>query len=108
MTGPTLNGSAEELDDGGQPQEESSEFVPAAPTSRAIAPRFGASPTVQAAALAATTFVAGAATVVVLRRVSSARQLSSGKRRRSKKAADAVQVVASKSFLVDVHLIDRK
>ncbi len=60
-------------------------------------------PTVQAAALAATGFVAGAATVAV---VSRRRQKVAVKRRRKKKGAIG-EIVASNSFLVDVHLLRR-
>jgi hypothetical protein len=70
-------------------------------------PRQGVqAPAVQAAAVAATGFVAGAATVVVLRR--RGRRAASGRGRgRRKRRTDLVQVVSSRSFLVDVHLIDR-
>jgi hypothetical protein len=66
-----------------------------------------ASPAVQAAAVAATGFVAGAATVALARR-RAARKANPGlrKRRRGKKrGGDLVDVVASRSFLVDIHLL---
>jgi hypothetical protein len=60
-------------------------------------------PAVQAAALAATGFVAGAATVAVV-----ARRRSRVTRRRRKKGKGAIgEIVASNSFLVDVHLVRR-
>jgi len=64
--------------------------------------RVGQVPAVQAAALAATGFVAGAATVAVVhhRRTRVAR-------RRRRKAGALGEIVASNSFLVDVHLLKR-
>jgi hypothetical protein len=58
-------------------------------------------PARQAAALAATGFVAGAATVAVVNR---RRALPRRKRRRK---GGLGEIVASNSFLVDVHLIRR-
>jgi hypothetical protein len=58
-------------------------------------------PARQAAALAATGFVAGAATVAVVHR----RRARAPRRRR--KARGIGEIVASNSFLVDVHLIRR-
>jgi hypothetical protein len=59
-------------------------------------------PARQAAALAATGFVAGAATVAVVQR----RRARVGSRRRRKRGGLG-EIVASNSFLVDVHLIRR-
>ncbi len=59
-------------------------------------------PTRQAAALAATGFVAGAATAAVVTR----RRLKPSRRRRRKKGGIG-EIVASNSFLVDVHLLKR-
>ncbi len=62
-------------------------------------------PAVQAAAVAATGFAAGAATLALVRR-HSARKLDRkrmlGQRRR---AAEPLPILATRSFLVDVHLI---
>jgi hypothetical protein len=60
-------------------------------------------PARQAAALAATGFVAGAATAAVVTR---RRSRNPSRRRRRKKGALG-EVVASNSFLVDVHLLRR-
>jgi hypothetical protein len=60
-------------------------------------------PARQAAALAATGFVAGAATVAVVHR----RRSRLPRRRRRKLAGGLGEIVASNSFLVDVHLIRR-
>jgi hypothetical protein len=54
----------------------------------------------QAAAVAATSFVAGAATIVVARIV---RRRGLRRRRRSRRALG--QVIATRSFLVDVHVL---
>jgi hypothetical protein len=59
---------------------------------------------VQAAAVAATGFVAGAATLALVRR-HSARKLARG--RGPRRALDALPIVGSRSFLVDVHLIGK-
>ena len=59
-------------------------------------------PARQAAALAATGFVAGAATVAVVQR-----RRSRVSRRRRRKAGSLGEIVASNSFLVDVHLLKR-
>jgi hypothetical protein len=66
-----------------------------------------ASPAVQAAAVAATGFFAGAATVALARR-HAARKANPGlrrKRRGKKRGTDVIDVVASRSFLVDIHLL---
>jgi hypothetical protein len=60
-------------------------------------------PARQAAALAATGFVAGAATVAVVHR----RRARLPRRKRRKLAGGLGEIVASNSFLVDVHLIRR-
>jgi len=75
--------------------------VVAEPATTALEPVRAAVPARQAAALAATSFVAGAATVAV---VSRRRPL---RRRRRRKAGGPLEVVASNSFLVDVHLLRR-
>jgi len=65
-------------------------------------------PAVQAAAVAVGGFVAGAAVVgLVHRRQQRSAMLSRGRRRtrRGSKAGDLVQIVGSRSFLLDVHLL---
>ena len=76
--------------------------VPAAPA--VLEPLFPASvPARQAAALAATGFVAGAATVAVV-----SRRRSRVPRRKRRKAKNGLgEIMASNSFLVDVHLLRR-
>lgn len=61
-------------------------------------------PAVQAAAVAATGFVAGAATLALVRR-HSARKLA--RARPQRRGLDALPIVGSRSFLVDVHLISK-
>jgi hypothetical protein len=58
---------------------------------------------VQAAAVAVTGFAAGAATVAVVRRRQAKKQVRS--RRKDRKALGEVR--ASRSFLVDIHLLNR-
>ena len=60
-------------------------------------------PAVQAAALAATGFVAGVTTAAVVTR----RRARRAARRRRKKAGALGEIVATNSFLVDVHLLRR-
>jgi hypothetical protein len=70
---------------------------------RALDPANAAAlPAVQAAAAAATGFVAGAAALALLRR-HSARRLS--RARLQRRGPMGMPVVASRSFLVDVHLL---
>ena len=61
-------------------------------------------PTVQVAAVAATGFVAGAATVALVKR-RAARKLARNSRTGSRRAADLLPIAATRSFLVDVHVI---
>jgi hypothetical protein len=86
------------------------EALPAAPQTRAVVPA------VQAAAVAATGFVAGAAAAGLVRRRRRRRELvrAGGSRRRlaarNGRAArggvgELVQIVGSRSLLVDVHLL---
>jgi hypothetical protein len=75
-------------------------------TPPAVAPRGGLVATspmaVQAAAVAVTGFAAGAATVAVVRRRRARKALGA---RKARKAFGEVR--ASRSFLVDIHLLDR-
>jgi len=85
--------------------EETVQGVPVLAEVRAVAPPSPASlPAVQAAAVAATSFVAGAATLALVRR-HTARKLA--RSRQPRRALDALPIVGSRSFLVDVHLIAR-
>jgi hypothetical protein len=61
-------------------------------------------PTVQVAAVAATGFVAGAATVALVKR-RTARKVARAGRGGSRRAADMLPIAATRSFLVDVHVI---
>ena len=80
------------------------EGVPVLAEVRAIEPVAPATlPAVQAAAAAATGFVAGAATLALVRR-HSARKLARA-RTRQRRGGEGLPIVASRSFLVDVHLI---
>ncbi|HTU95084.1 MAG TPA: hypothetical protein VMF14_04525 [Solirubrobacteraceae bacterium] len=83
--------------------EETAPGVPVLAEVRAVQSHSPASlPAVQAAAVAATGFVAGAATLALVRR-HSARKLA--RTRQPRRALDALPIVGSRSFLVDVHLI---
>ena len=61
-------------------------------------------PAVQVVAVAATGFVAGAATVVLARR-RSARKVGRNGRGTARRPVDMLPIAASRSFLVDVHVI---
>jgi hypothetical protein len=61
-----------------------------------------ASPAVQTAAAAATGFVAGAATLALARRRATRKLARTSVRRR---AADALPIVGTRSFLIDIHMI---
>jgi hypothetical protein len=61
-------------------------------------------PAIQAAAAAATGFVAGAATVALVKR-RSARKLARTQRSGPRRPVDMLPVLASRTFLVDVHLL---
>ena len=81
------------------------EGLPVVAESRAVEAARPLVPARQAAALAATGFVAGAATAAVV-----GRRRSGGLRRRRRKrkgGGPLGEIVASNSFLVDVHLIRR-
>jgi hypothetical protein len=71
--------------------------------------RPASSPAVQAAAVAATGFVAGAATVALARRRAARRAQPAARRRKPRsRVAELGEVVASRSFLVDIHLLNKE
>lgn len=85
--------------------EEVVDGMPVLADVRALEPvRSSSLPVVQAAAAAATGFVAGAATLALVRRRHT-RRLARG--RGIRRAADALPIVGTRSFLVDVHLIGK-
>ena len=89
-----------------QTDEDEGEVVDGLPVvaePQAIEPARPLVPARQAAALAATGFVAGAATVAVVHRHRS----RAPRRKRRKGGGTLGEIVASNSFLVDVHLIKR-
>jgi hypothetical protein len=63
-------------------------------------------PAVQAAAAAATGFVAGAATIALIKRRAGRKVARNGKGG-SRRATDLLPIAASRSFLVDVHVIGK-
>jgi hypothetical protein len=85
--------------------EETVEGLPVLAEVRPIEPAGRvALPAAQAAAVAATGFVAGAATVALVRRRAT-RKRSRIQRRSPRRPVDVLPVLASRTFLVDVHLI---
>ncbi|MDO8209395.1 hypothetical protein [Conexibacter sp. CPCC 206217] len=91
-------------------EEETVDAVPVIDEVRAIERTRAQLPAVKtAAAVAATSFVAGAATVVAIshhaRKRNGGRLLGGGRRRG--KGADALPIVATRSVLLDIHLLGR-
>jgi len=64
-------------------------------------------PAVQVAAVAATGFVAGAATVALVKR-RAARKVARNGRGGPRRPVDLLPIAASRSFLVDVHVIGKQ
>jgi hypothetical protein len=111
LSEPGHGGSEAEPDNGGPAPEPDVEIVDGLPvlaevrTVERAAP--AALPAVQVAAVAATGFVAGAATVALVKR-RAARKLIRSSRSGSRRAADLLPIAASRSFLVDVHVIGKQ
>jgi hypothetical protein len=87
--------------------EETVDAVPVVSEVRALEPvRPAQLPAVKAAAVAATGFVAGAATVVAIHRRAARRRprRALGGRRRGRDG-EALSVLGTRSFLLDVHLL---
>jgi hypothetical protein len=86
-------------------EEETVDALPVLAEVRALSsPPPGLLPSVQAAAAAATGFVAGAATIALVRRRSS-RKLARASRSVPRRSVGVLPVVASRTFIVDVHLL---
>ncbi len=82
------------------------EIVAIAGEVRAIEPVSQSLPAVQAAAVAATGFAVGAATVAVIARRSTSKKPRLRKKKKRKRG-ELIDVASSRSFLVDVHLLNR-
>jgi len=90
--------------------EETVDGVPVLSAVRTLEHPAGASlPAVQAAAAAATGFLAGAATIALVRR-HGVRKLAgaSSASRSPRRAVEALPVLATRTFVVDVHLLGRE
>jgi hypothetical protein len=61
----------------------------------------------QAVAVAATSFAAGAATLALVRRRGARKQLKRAVSRPVSRGGDALEIVASRRFMVDIHLLDK-
>ncbi len=91
-----------------EPDEEVVDGLPVLAEVRTIERSSPASlPAVQAAAAAATGFVAGAATIALIKRRSS-RKVARARKNGSRRVADLLPITASRSFLVDVHVIGKQ
>jgi hypothetical protein len=111
---PRINGQDAEHENTGQPAdsevkgqeagyEETVDGLPVLAEVRTIERASPVSlPAVQAAAAAATGFVAGAATIALVKR-RAAKKVA--RRSVPRRAADMLPIVASRTFLVDVHLV---
>jgi hypothetical protein len=99
---------AEAVTVGGETIDADTEVVDGVPVLAAVRPLERASPVslpaVQAAAVAGAGFVAGAATFALVRH-RAARKAARGARSAPRRAADMLPIVATRSFLVDVHVI---
>jgi hypothetical protein len=63
--------------------------------------------TAQAVVVAATSFAAGAATLALMRRHGVRKQLKRSVGRPARRGGDAFEIVASRRFMVDIHLLDK-
>jgi hypothetical protein len=61
----------------------------------------------QAVAVAATSFAAGAATLALVRRHGARKQLKRAASRPARRGGEALEIVASRRFMVDIHLLDK-
>ncbi len=91
-----------------EPDEEVVDGLPVIAEVRTIdTPSHASLPAVQAAAAAATGFVAGAATIALIKR-RSARKMARNGKGGARRAIDLLPITASRSFLVDVHVIGKQ
>jgi hypothetical protein len=91
-----------------EPDEEVVDGLPVIAEVRTIdRPSHASLPAVQAAAAAATGFVAGAATIALIKR-RSARKVARNGKGGARRAIDLLPITASRSFLVDVHVIGKQ
>jgi hypothetical protein len=89
-------------------EEETVDGVPVLATVRAVEPSVPAVlPTVQAVAVAATSFAAGAATLALVRRHGARKHLKRAAARPARRSGDALEIVASRRFMVDIHLLEK-
>jgi hypothetical protein len=96
--------SADNPDGDAEAEVVSGEVVPAgraAPVARRQSSEAGTVVVKQAAAVAVGSFAAGLATVVAVRAMGATRDS-----RRARRARKALPIVATRTFMVDVHLID--
>jgi hypothetical protein len=88
--------------------EETVDGIPVLAEVRAVEPALPAVlPTVQAVAVAATSFAAGAATLALVRRHGARKRLKRVAGRPVRRTGDALEIVASRRFMVDIHLLDK-
>ena len=86
-------------------EEETVDGIPVLAEIRAVEPPSPAVlPRVQAVAVAATSFAAGAATLALVRRHGAHKRLAG---RPVRRPGDAFEIVASRRFMVDIHLLDK-
>jgi len=61
----------------------------------------------QAVVVAATSFAAGAATLALVRRHGTRKQIKRAASRPARRGGEALEIVASRRFMVDIHLLDK-
>ncbi len=90
------------------PFEDEVDGVPVLAEVRTVAPATtGVLGTAQAVAVAATSFAAGAAALALVRRHGARKQLKRAVGRPARRGGDALEIVASRRFMVDIHLLDK-
>jgi hypothetical protein len=88
--------------------EETVDGVPVLSEVRAVEPAAtGVLPAVQAVAVVATSFAAGAATLALVRRHGARKHLKRAASRPVRRSPDGFEIVASRRFMVDIHLLDK-
>jgi hypothetical protein len=103
--GSEVSGVSEVGESASEPEVEVVDGLPVLAEVRTVErPAPAALPAVQVAAVAATGFVAGAATVALVKR-RAARKVARNSRAGSRRAVDLLPIAASRSFLVDVHVL---
>ena len=88
--------------------EEEVDGVPVLADVRAVAPATtGVIGAAQAVVVAATSFAAGAAALALVRRHGARKQLKRAVSRPARRGGERLEIVASRRFMVDIHVLDK-